>query len=663
MKIGIFTDTYAPDINGVVSSIVTLQKGLEAAGHDVYIITSHKGFIHSTREGNVFRMPGLELKWLYGYILSTPYHFTVKAEIEKLDLDVVHVHTEFGVGIFGRIVAKSLNLPVVYTYHTMYEDYTHYINKFDLDSIEKVSKKVFTTFSRYICESVASIIAPSEKTKEKLQSYGVKRPIHIIPTGLDLNRFKEESVSLEKRNEIRKKHNIRDDEKLITYIGRIAEEKSIDIIVDGVPFIKNENCRLMIVGGGPQLDDLKKQAEKLGVEDRIIFTGPVPSEDVAAYYLISDCFVSASTSETQGMTFIESLASGLCVLARPDDVLEHLVIENETGFYFNTPEEFAQQAEKYLMLDEAVQKKIKENAREVVKPYEVDTFVNHVLDVYQLAVDEYKDSFIVKSIKSCNDYMKLYLDSQKTDTEETLMISLDDYMLYHIKKDDLMEHYIFNILKDRERLLIAYQQSIKKLRAKDRTRKEMYDFLINQDKVELNIKEINQLISTLEEKGYINDQAYMIMEINKLDTMLFGKKKILRKLVEKGIPYEEVEKYLVVIDDDRERVKAEKLASKYMMTIKNKSVMRKKSMIIDKLHADGFSYDLAKEIVNNQNYEDDLLRESVTLVKVVDKAIKNYIKKYRGNELRSRIISYALNKGFMYDDIVQVLEERNITNE
>lgn len=91
--------------------------------------------------------------------------------------------------------------------------------------------------------------------------------------------------------------------------------------------------------------------------------------------------------------------------------------------------------------------------------------------------------------------------------------------------------------------------------------------------------------------------------------------------------------------------------------------MRKKSMIIDKLHADGFSYDLAKEIVNNQNYEDDLLRESVTLVKVVDKAIKNYIKKYRGNELRSRIISYALNKGFMYDDIVQVLEERNITNE
>lgn len=663
MRIGIFTDTYTPDINGVVSSIVTLQKGLEAAGHEVYIITSHKGFIHSTKEGNVFRMPGLELKWLYGYILSTPYHFTVKAEIEKLNLDVVHVHTEFGVGIFGRIVAKSLNLPVVYTYHTMYEDYTHYINKFDLESVEKVSKKVFSTFSRYICESVSAIIAPSEKTKEKLISYGVKRPIFIIPTGLDLDRFKEDQLSKQKRAELMEKYNIGADEKLITYIGRVAEEKSIDIIVDGVPYIENKNCRLMIVGGGPQLENLKKQAEKLNVSDRIIFTGPVQREEVAAYYLISDCFVSASTSETQGMTFIESLASGLCVLARPDEVLKNLVIENETGFYFNTPKEFAQKAEMYLALDKDQQQKIKSNARKIVEPYQVATFVDHVLEVYTHAVEEYKDSYVVKAIKSCNDHMKLYLDSLENDTEETLMIALDDYMLYHIKKDDVMEHYIFDILKNRERLLIAYQQSLKKLRAKDRTRKEMYDFLINQDKVTLSIKEINDLISQLEERGFINDEAYMIMEIDKLDSMLLGKKKILRKLVEKGIPYDEVEKHLVMLDDANERVKAEKLASRYMMTIKNKSVMRKKAMMVDKLHADGFTYDLAKEVVNDLNYEDDLLRESVTLIKVVDKAIKSYRKKYSGNELRSRIISYALNKGFMYDDIVSVLEEKEIVNE
>lgn len=663
MRIGIFTDTYTPEINGVVSSIVTLQKGLEEKGHEVYIITSHKGFIHSTREGNIFRMPGLELKWLYGYILSTPYHFTVKAEIEKLNLDIVHVHTEFGVGIFGRIVAKTLSLPVVYTYHTMYEDYTHYINKFDLGSVEKVSKKVLTTFSKYLCDSVASIIAPSEKTKDKLNSYGVKRPIAIIPTGLDLERFKEANVSEEKRDEVRSKHNITKDMKLITYIGRIAEEKSIDIIIRGATYLTDENVRIMIVGGGPQLEELKQLAHKNNIEDRMIFTGPVPREDVPAYYLISDCFVSASTSETQGMTFIESLASGLCVLARPDEVLDHLVIEGKTGYFFETSEEFAKKAEAYLHLSTQEKEQFKIAAREVVLPYEVDSFVHNVLSVYHTAIEEYSDAYVIKSIKASNDFMRVYLESAQNNVEEALLISLEDYMLYHVKKDDVMESYIYDILKHKERLLIAYQMSIKKLRAKDRTRKEMYDFLINQDKVELSIREINKLIEVLEEKGYINDEAFMLLEINKLDSLFLGKKKILQKLVEKGIPYEAVEEKLETLSDDGERIKAENLASKYLMTIKNKSLMRKKAAMIDKLHADGFSYELAKEVVNNLNYEEDLMRESVTLMKTLDKAIKNYSKKYQGHELRNRIISYALNKGFMYDDIHHALEERNLEDE
>ena len=105
MRIGLFTDTYTPDINGVVSSIVTLQRELEKNGHDVYVITNHKAMTMK-KEGNVLRLPGLELKWLYGYKLSTPYHFSARDEIRKMQLDVIHVHTEFGVGMFGRIVAK-----------------------------------------------------------------------------------------------------------------------------------------------------------------------------------------------------------------------------------------------------------------------------------------------------------------------------------------------------------------------------------------------------------------------------------------------------------------------------------------------------------------------------------------------------------------------------
>ena len=165
MRIGLFSDTYTPDINGVVSSIVTLQKELEKRGHEVFVITNHKALLSTQREGNVLRLPGLELKWLYGYKLTTPYHFSAKDEIRKMNLDVIHVHTEFGVGMFARIVAKYLNIPVVSTYHTMYEDYTHYINRFAIDEVDVLSKKFVTAFSRMISDNVHAVIAPSEKTK------------------------------------------------------------------------------------------------------------------------------------------------------------------------------------------------------------------------------------------------------------------------------------------------------------------------------------------------------------------------------------------------------------------------------------------------------------------------------------------------------------------
>lgn len=663
MRIGIFTDTYTPDINGVVSSIVTLQKGLEEVGHEVYIITSHKSFLHATREGNVFRMPGLELKWLYGYILSTPYHFTVKSEVEKLNLDVIHVHTEFGVGIFGRLVARALNIPVIYTYHTMYEDYTNYVNRFNLEPLEKVGRKVVMNMSRYLCDSVMSIVAPSEKTKDRLLEYGVKRPIYIIPTGLDMERFKEENVSIEKRNEIRKKYNITSETKLITYIGRVAEEKSIDIIIDGVPFIQSENCKVMIVGGGPNLEDLKKQAEKLGVMDSMIFTDKVSREDVAAYYLISDAFVSASTSETQGMTFIESLASGLCVFARPDEVLDKLVLEDETGFYFTSAKEFAQKVDHYLTLSDEKKKQLSVSAKKVVVRYDVKTFVRDILVAYEASIEDYEDCFFVKSIKSSNDCMKLYLDSKKTKIEETILVSLDDYTLYHLRKDDIMEKYIFETLKQREKILIANRMCIRKLCAKDRTRKEMYDFLIQQDKVELDIKNINDIIDGLEERGYINDEAYTVIQIDRMDHALVGKKQILRDLVQKGIPYEQVEVHLKSLNEDNERMKCEQMASKYMMSIRNKSIRNKKMQMEDKLYRDGFAKEIIKDVVNELNFEDDLLQERVILLKALEKVHKNYAKKYEGKQLRDRIFKYLMNKGFMYDDIKHAMEELEEHNE
>ncbi len=657
MKIGIFTDTYTPDINGVVSSVITLQNELEEQGHEVYVITSHKSLLHATREGNVFRMPGLELKWLYGYILSTPYHFSIKAEIEKLNLDVVHVHTEFGVGIFARIVAKVLNIPVVYTYHTMYEDYTHYINRLNLDMMEPTSKKLMIKFSKYMCSSVANIIAPSEKTKQILEGYGIHRPIHIIPTGLNLDLFKPNNIDKARIQRLKEKYNITPEKHVITYLGRIAPEKNITLLIEGFQYVEDEHTILMIVGAGPSEDDLKQKVVDLGIENRVLFIGKVPRDEVPYYYAMSDAFASASTSETQGMTYIEALASGLPVFACHDECVEGLVIEYQTGYFIEDAKQFATQINHFISTNED-KSLVQARCMEVVQKYDVHQFAKNVVEVYRKAVYDFNHAYHIKMIKATNDNMKLYLENSALETEEVLLISIDDYMLYHIEKGGVIEEFMFTILKDKERLLLANMSAIKFLRAKDRTRKEMYDFLINQEEIQLSIKEINDLIDKLEEKGYINDEAYMIVNIDRLNRKAFGKSKILKKLVEKGLPYKMVEQSLMSIHDDEEQLKAEKQAAKYMLTIKNKSLQNKKMTMIQKLVNDGFTSDTAKLVVNKMNYEEDILKETMNVGKAVEKAYKNYSRKYEGKMLRNKIIAYCLNKGFLYDDIQCVLTQK-----
>lgn len=659
MRIGIFTDTYTPDINGVVSSVLTLQKGLEEAGHEVFIVTGQKGILKSYREGNVLRMPGLELKKLYGYTLSTPFDFAIKSELEKLNLDIIHVQQEFTVGMFGRLMARTLRVPMVYTYHTMYEDYTHYINKFELESVEKVSKMAVYQMSKYLCNSVSGIIAPSSKTKEKLESYGVVRPIYIIPTGLELDRFKKENIEEKKLDEIRNKYQLDPNKKLITYLGRVANEKSIDMIIDAIAHVKNENCHFMIVGGGPSLEDLKNQAKQLGVADKVIFTGAVSREEVPLYYQVSDVFVSASTSETQGITYIEALASDLCVLARPDEVLDQLIEDGKNGFYFDSALELAEKIDVYLDLSQDVKEEMRICARKTAERYDVKKMVRDMLTVYQVAITDYEDCYTIKRIVASNDCMKLYLYNPKYKIEETLLMSLDDYTLHRLKKEDIIEMYVYDALKKRENILLARRMCIRKLCAKDYTRKEMYDFLINQDKYPLDIKDINELIEQLEDRGFINDEAYASIQVDKMDLALIGKRTILRKLVQKGLPVELVEKHLVSLDDENEKAKCEKAAAKHAIAIHNKSLREKKNILMGKLRRDGYPNEIVTEVVSNMNIEEDLLQERVILLKTLEKAKKNYGRKYKGAMLKERIIRYALGKGFLYDDIVQALKEES----
>lgn len=658
MRIGLFTDTYTPDINGVVSSIVTLQKELEKNGHDVYVITNHKAMTMK-KEGNVLRLPGLELKWLYGYKLSTPYHFSARDEIMKMNLDVIHVHTEFGVGMFGRIVAKYLNIPVVTTYHTMYEDYTHYINRFEIDEVDKITKKMVSSFSRSISDSAQAVISPSEKTKDTLIKYGVKTPIYVIPTGLNFDKFNPHHIDLEKVKEIRERYDIKENDRLIVFVGRIAPEKSIEIPIEGFRYVEDPSIKFMIVGGGPQLKELQDMVRRYQLENKVIFTDKVPAEEVPAYYASADCFVSASLTETQGMTYLEALACGLPVFARYDEVIKDIVVDGDSGFIFETPQEFASKLADFMHLSEAKRQEYSKRALSKVAKYDAKVFCSKVLSVYYQAIDDFEDAYEVIKIKAIDDYMRIYVENDKEDQPIKILIDLEDFFAYKIRLHTMLDRYIIDYFQQKEAALEAYRGAIRKLRMRDYTRKEMQQWLSRQQG--LDEVKIEDILKELEGKGYINDILYMQNKIEKMKHSLSGKGNIRRTLISKGLDPELVEDAIQDLDDNEERIRAMKMAEKLMTTIKDKSRKMKKQTIIQKLISLGFDSDVAKSASEHLNFDEE--DDSAALDKTIAKAIRNYSRKFSGKQLENKVLAYCIQKGFFHEEIMNRLNEMECNDE
>ena len=200
MRIGIFTDTYPPYINGVSTSIVMLQHALEKLGHEVFVVTVNPENLKYQFEDDhkIIRIPGVPIG-IYDYRLTGIYPIRAIETIKKWNLDIIHSHTEFGIGTFARIMAKQLDIPLVHTYHTMYEDYVHYITK---GYFKRSSKKIVEYLTKFYCDKTATeLIVPTRKTYDLFkQKYKYDRNVHIVPTGIEVERFYAEKF---KENDIR----------------------------------------------------------------------------------------------------------------------------------------------------------------------------------------------------------------------------------------------------------------------------------------------------------------------------------------------------------------------------------------------------------------------------------------------------------------------------
>ncbi|MFI3284406.1 MAG: RecX family transcriptional regulator [Erysipelotrichaceae bacterium] len=655
MRIGLFSDTYTPEINGVVSSVCTLQQELEKNGHEVFVVTTRKGLLKSVQEGNVYRLPGIEIKQLYGYRATSPIHISAIDDIKKMDLDLIHVHTEFGIGIFARIVSKRLSIPLVSTYHTTYEDYTHYINVFKLDSIDHLAKKAVSFLSKMYGDSCVSVIAPSKKTKELLESYRLRSDISVIPTGLNLEKFTPNKTSDEEILSIRQECNV-DKEYAMVFIGRIAKEKSIDLVIDAFKHIKERNlsCKLIIVGGGPDEDTLKQQVKELDIEDYVYFAGKKPNQIIEKYYHAFNMFVSASLTETQGMTFIEALVAGLPVFARPDDVLKDLIKDGYNGYYFNDSSELADKIENYIQLDSQQKKLIKENGFESSKVYDAKFFYQRVIEVYENAVSLYNDYYTLSVVSRRGEAVKLTLTHETMD-DLKIVVDTDSFLKYGLRKDhkvslDNVEH----LLADQE-YIKAYHKCIRKITVKDRTVKEIYDFLTQSTTLE--ILYINRIVDDLKRRGILDDEKYANQYVEKSLIALQGENKITRSLKKKGVAIEIIEQALTQSNEQEYLKLAIKYANRIKAQIKDKSLKETKALVMKKMLAQGYELDMIYQVIDQLNFTDEQLSELDVLRKTADKVYIRYKRKYNGSKLRNAVFKGCLTRGFSYEDIYLVLNE------
>ena len=395
MRIGLFTDTYPPYINGVSTSVLMLKQGLEKLGHEVYVVTVNSENFHYKKEDNVLMIPGIPIG-IYDFRMTSLYPLRALKIIKRWNLDVIHTHTEFAVGTFARLIAKQYNIPLVHTYHTMYEEYIYYITKGYFDG---ASKKLVEYLTLFLCDkTVEELIVPTKKTYDLFkEKYKVKRDVHIIPSGIDVTRFYKENVDLLSIKSLKKELNIKKDDFVILFVGRIAKEKSIDFLIKNLKTIlkKVPKARMIIVGDGPDMNELALLVRENKLDKHVTFTGKVPWSEIPKYYQLANVFVTASKTETQGLTVIEAMAAEKPVVAIKDESFELVMKDKQDGLFFETKEEY-QRLIIELYNNPSYAKMIAKQARITANAYNPEVYAKRVLEVYESVIN--KDTNTLKKV-------------------------------------------------------------------------------------------------------------------------------------------------------------------------------------------------------------------------------------------------------------------------
>ncbi|MBS2993881.1 glycosyltransferase ['Santalum album' aster yellows phytoplasma] len=394
MKIGFFTDTYLPIIGGIPISVKSHKDSLEKLGHKVYIITSQGPKNYEEKDASIIRIKGIPIPFKgfegHRFVLRFKKYLSL---VKDLNLDTIHIHTEFPIGKLGIYASQKLNIPSVYTMHTMHE---YFFNK-----SKNIGIKIFKLFfilanrkalKKFISKTHSTIV-PTHKILTLLEKdYNIKGKYNVVPTGFNLEKFYSQNHSLEEIQALKVKFNLVNDFVCI-YVGRLSPEKDISYLISAfASFCQNHpQSKFVIVGDGPEKKALQKQVKQLQIENNVCFLGFVPYDNLGIYYQLGNCFLSASLFETQGLTFVEAMASSLVLLARYDQALDGLIDNGNNAFFYHQKEELIH----YLSLlynDNKKTKTMSMNAKNSILNYDQTSFASKMISIYKEAIKNNKEN-------------------------------------------------------------------------------------------------------------------------------------------------------------------------------------------------------------------------------------------------------------------------------
>lgn len=341
MKILITTDLFTTATNGVVTSVRNLWDELKNRGHDVRILTLSDEMT-SRREGDVYYIRSVSLDAVYPNVrMPTSYRHPLIQELIEWKPDVIHSQCEFFSFQFALRISKHTDAPIIHTYHTLYEQYVPYV----LPG-KRLGQNLVRVLSRKRLKNVNCVIVPSYKVEDTLLEYGLYNTICVVPSGISLEQHRQR-ITAEERREKRRSLGISVDQTVLLSLGRLGTEKNVDELMKyfAAAAASRKQLIFLIVGDGPARAQLERLAETLGITDRVIFTGMVLPAEVHKYYQLGDIFISASTSETQGLTYVEAAANGLPLLCKQDRCLQDVLLPGENGYEFTNETEFLEKVD------------------------------------------------------------------------------------------------------------------------------------------------------------------------------------------------------------------------------------------------------------------------------------------------------------------------------